>query len=114
MVDGALIDNLPVSVMAESGEGPIIAVDIRMGAPRPSGATRTPARVPLLSETLMRSLFFGARRGSALDEQVTLAITPHSAGVGLLEFHQIDRVREAGRLAAQEALAQLPDGLLGV
>jgi NTE family protein len=50
MVDGALVDNLPVSVMAESGSGPIIASDIRMGSARPAGAAppqrgHQPARV---------------------------------------------------------------------
>jgi predicted acylesterase/phospholipase RssA len=34
-------------------------------------------------------------------------------GVGLLEFHQIDAAREAGRLAAIAALEDAPTWLLG-
>ena len=37
-------------------------------------------------------------------------MTPDTRGIGLLEFHQIDRAREAGRLAGAavvEALEQL-------
>jgi NTE family protein len=112
MVDGALVDNLPVSVMAESGSGPIIASDVRMGSPRPAGAASARARLPLMGETLMRVMFFGARRGSAADAHVSLAVTPRSEGISLLEFHQIDRAREAGRVAAREALQQLPPELL--
>jgi NTE family protein len=36
-------------------------------------------------------------------------IKPRPDGVGLLEFHQLDVAREAGRAAAREALE---DGLL--
>ena len=36
-----------------------------------------------------------------------VVIRPDSAGVGLLEFHQIDQAREAGRTAAREALPQI-------
>jgi hypothetical protein len=31
-------------------------------------------------------------------------INPRNEGVGLLEFHQLDRAREAGRRAAHAAL----------
>jgi EmrB/QacA subfamily drug resistance transporter len=113
MVDGALVDNLPVSVMAHSGSGPIIASDIRMGTARPGDGSPAQPRPPLIGETLMRVMFFGARRGSAADEHVSLAITPRSEGISLLEFHQIDRAREAGRVAARAALQQLPPELLG-
>jgi NTE family protein len=40
-------------------------------------------------------------------------IEPEDLGVGFLEFHQIDRVREAGRRAAREALAAAPAHILG-
>ncbi len=40
-----------------------------------------------------------------------LLIQPRTPGIGLLEFHQLDAAREAGRIAAREALEQLPDAL---
>ena len=38
----------------------------------------------------------------------SLVITPESDGVGMLEWHQLDRMREAGRRAAVEALERAP------
>jgi NTE family protein len=35
-------------------------------------------------------------------------ITPRPDGVGLLEFHQLDAAREAGRAAARKALESAP------
>ena len=40
-----------------------------------------------------------------------LMIRPRAEGVGLLEFHQLDMAREAGRAAAREALERTPAGL---
>jgi predicted acylesterase/phospholipase RssA len=70
-------------------------------------------RIPALGETLMRSLFIGS--GGALqdarDAGATI-VTPSSMGVGLLEFHQLDRMVESGRQAGR-ALLEQSDGLLG-
>ena len=40
-------------------------------------------------------------------------ITPRADGVGLLEFHQLDQAREAGRAAAREALENAPKTIVG-
>ena len=40
----------------------------------------------------------------AAREHAQLVIKPRAEGVGLLEFHQLDAAREAGRIAAREAL----------
>ena len=40
-------------------------------------------------------------------------VTPATLGVGLLEFHQFDRMVQAGRVAAR-ALLEQSDGALGV
>jgi predicted acylesterase/phospholipase RssA len=34
-----------------------------------------------------------------------VVVTPESEGAGLLEFHQVDELRAAGRRAARQALA---------
>ncbi|HET9094876.1 MAG TPA: MFS transporter [Solirubrobacteraceae bacterium] len=110
VVDGAMVDNLPVGPMAELAEGPIIAVDIRAGlSERPSAASGA-QRLPPLAETLMRVMFLGNKLGAddALAD-VALLLRPRHDGIGLLEFHQIDRAREAGRRAVREALEQLED-----
>jgi predicted acylesterase/phospholipase RssA/CRP-like cAMP-binding protein len=44
LVDGSLIDNLPVATLAEMGEGPIVAVDVKaVPPPRPRSSRPTPA-----------------------------------------------------------------------
>jgi predicted acylesterase/phospholipase RssA len=109
-VDGGVMNNLPVSALSHE-EGPIIAVSISFGGSgRPPGAphrTGSP-RVPAIGDTLMRTMMMAS--GDAAErafEQADLVLRPSSDGVGLLEFHQIDRMRQAGREAARAALPQI-------
>ena len=114
-VDGSLVDNLPVRVMADMGEGPVIAVDVKPTAERPDGAPRPSGgvpRPPRLGETLTRVLLLGsANTSEAARRHADLVIKPRAEGVSLLEFHQIDVAREAGRAAAREALEEAPRSL---
>jgi EmrB/QacA subfamily drug resistance transporter len=120
-IDGSLVDNLPVQAMADLGEGPIIAVDVKASFERPPsdgrpgvepGGAEAPAergsgaeRPPSLGETLTRVLLLGSENTSnSARRYADLIIKPHADGVGLLEFHQLDAAREAGRAAAREAL----------
>jgi len=119
-VDGSLVDNLPVKAMADMGEGPIIAVDVKGTFERPKdspAAARArndrPPRPPSLGETLTRVLLLGSQNSSeAARRHADLVIKPRAEGVGLLEFHQLDTAREVGRVAARGALEQAPLGLL--
>ncbi len=76
LVDGGVLDNLPVETMAREAEGPVIAVDVNHAAPwRPSarvsgsrwrsGArsllTGAPAQLPHLAETMLRTIAAGSR-----------------------------------------------------
>jgi predicted acylesterase/phospholipase RssA len=108
--DGSLVDNLPVEEMAKLGEGPIIAVDVEATAEHPVDAEAPghdigPAPTPSLGETLTRVLLLGsANTSEAARRRADLVIEPRVDGIGLLEFHQIDAAREAGRAAARAAL----------
>jgi predicted acylesterase/phospholipase RssA len=108
LIDGSLVDNLPVGVMADLGEGPIIAVDVKASFDRPAGhsaATKEQARPPSLGETITRVLLLGsANTSDAARRHADLVIKPRAEGVGLLEFHQLEAARKAGRAAAREAL----------
>jgi NTE family protein len=56
----------------------------------------------------MRTMMLAS--GSASEQAMAdadLVLRPQAVGVGLLEWHQIDRMREAGREAARAALPQL-------
>src|SRR5581483_3924455 len=58
LVDGGVLDNLPVDAMAESTEGPIVAVDVaRRLEPADAEAQR---RLPSIVETLSRATLLGS------------------------------------------------------
>jgi EmrB/QacA subfamily drug resistance transporter len=110
-IDGSLVDNLPVQAMADLGEGPIIAVDVKASfesasdGRAPSERRTRVVRAPSLGETLTRVLLLGsANTSDAARRHADIIIKPRAEGVGLLEFHQLDAAREAGRAAARDAL----------
>ncbi len=107
LVDGGILDNLPVGALTERDEGPVVAVNIGMGGDAAPGGRRTdrPVRIPALGETLLRTMMIGSA-GAVEKARAAGAfvITPPALGVGLLEFHQLDRMVEAGRLAARSLL----------
>jgi hypothetical protein len=50
----------------------------------------------------------GSRRSYWVARELAyLVVRPHRDGVGLLEFHQLDRIVESGRRAAVEASPEL-------
>ncbi len=107
LVDGGVLDNLPVDTLTARDEGPVLAVNIAMGGGG-GGSRRTgPPRTPGLGDTLLRTMLIGSAGAvqSARAKGVTV-ITPAPMGVGLLEFHQLDIVIESGRFAARELLEQ--------
>nr|WP_245850444.1 MFS transporter [Mycobacterium angelicum] len=109
-VDGGVLDNLPVSALSGE-EGPLVAVAIGFGGETASARVQEssgPPRIPGIAETLMRTMMMGSRSAAASTmAEADVVIRPGSRGVGLLEFHQIDQAREAGRAATREALPQI-------
>jgi EmrB/QacA subfamily drug resistance transporter len=119
LVDGGVMNNLPVDVMAATGEGPVIAVDVttRYRPPTSDGKRRRAragangvwddhAPLPSVLETISRSLVLGSvDTEQAAREHADIVIQPVEPDVGMLEWHQLDRVRERGRRAAREVLA---------
>jgi predicted acylesterase/phospholipase RssA len=118
-IDGSLVDNLPVKALADMGEGPIIAVDVKATPKRPAngpvrarGRDDRPPRPPSLGVTVARLLLLGSENTSAAARRhADLVIRPRAEGVGLLEFGSLDTAREAGRAAARQALERAPDSL---
>ncbi len=104
-IDGGVLDNLPVRSL-DDDEGPILAVNIASAGGLSSRSG--PPRMPSLPETIMRSMLMGsAATIAAAREQATVVVTPDTRGIGLLEFHQIDRAVEAGRAAGRAAVEAL-------
>jgi NTE family protein len=117
LVDGSLLDNLPLGPMASSSEGPVLAVDIKGGEERPrapsAGEPTRSRRLPALTQTMSRiALLSSANTAEAARRLSDMTISVRVGGVGLLEFHQIDQSRRAGRLAALTALEDPPPWLV--
>jgi NTE family protein len=130
LIDGSLLDNLPLEPMSSSGEGPVLAIDIKGGEERPRRAetpspgdspaseqpspSDRPVRLPSLPETMARiALLSSANTDEAARRHADETIRVRVEGVGLLEFHQIDQARAAGRRAATAALEDAPEWLTG-
>jgi predicted acylesterase/phospholipase RssA len=135
VVDGGLIDNLPVGLMAAVHEGPIIAVDVSEvwdTAPgRNSGAVRHSTRrslpglrravtgtagdLPALSETIVRCMMFAsADTAAAARDHAQLVIRPEVSGIGLLDWRRLPEMRAAGIAAARKALQEKPEFVAGL
>ncbi len=111
LVDGGVLDNLPVSRMAAEGEGPLIACDVTQPEQR-SLAPGESLPVPSLMDTMMRLMLLGTTDTEAdARRYADLVIVPDHAGVGRTEFHLLDRMRDSGRRAAAAALEAAPPEL---
>ena len=131
LLDGGLLNNLPVDVMAGEGEGPMIASDVsaRFEEPvaAPLGGRRRIAELrartrawlvgrddplPSLPETIVRSIVLGSQDTAAIAARYAdVVIEPDVAHCGLLEWKKIDALVESGREAAAKALDAAPDSL---
>lgn len=107
LVDGGVLDNLPVRLLTERDEGPLLAVNIAMGSGGGGPARTGPPRMPSMGDTLLRVMMIGSGGAvQAARARGATVITPPPLGVGTLEWHQFDLVVEAGRMAARELLDQ--------
>jgi len=120
LIDGAILNNLPVELLTARDEGPIVVVNVPGGSAAPTGGggagpdRARNTRIPSLGETVMRTMLIG----SASSSRAALAagayvITPPALGVGLLEFHQFDVLVAAGRAAARRLLESTGGALTG-
>jgi NTE family protein len=125
LVDGGVLDNLPVGTMARSGEGPVIAVDVtgkmgdfkkpvrpgvaRLGRPVRRYLTGSESELPRLGETIVRTVTVGSiDTAEAARRHADLVIQPAVEGVGLLDWTRLESMMELGRAAARAALEQPP------
>jgi predicted acylesterase/phospholipase RssA len=127
LIDGGVLNNLPVDVMAATREGPVIAVDVttryrpptsdgqrRRRGPTVNGLWDNHTPRPSVLETISRALALGSvDTEQAAREHADIVIQPVEPDVGMLEWHQLDRVRERGRRAAREVLASTEVTLSG-
>ena len=102
LVDGGVLNNLPVDAMADTAEGPIVAIDV---VRRLEASDDGEAPLPSIVETLSRATVLGSvERAERNRELALLVITPDVQDVPLRDFRALDRAIEAGRVAARRAL----------
>ena len=123
LVDGGVLDNLPVARMAIMREGPVIASDVtaqpgsysqpaRKGRARLTNfarraLTNSEEPLPRLGDTIVRSITVASvDTVAAARSHADLVITPAVGEVGMLDWKRIDAVREMGRRATREVLAR--------
>jgi NTE family protein len=113
LIDGGVLDNLPVTTMAAEAEGPVIASDVNEPEQRVL-APGEPVPVPTLMDTLQRVMLLGtADTAETGRRHADLYIAPDQSSVGRMEFHMLDTMRESGRRAALSALETAPGSLFG-
>lgn len=106
------MDNLPTEAMATESGGPIIAVDVS----EPSVRSLPPGvdpEIPSLMETLYKVMLLSESDDRRRRSFADVIVRPDFEGVGILEFHMLDRMREVGRAAAAEALENAPASVFG-
>lgn len=107
LVDGGLIRNLPVDVMADMEEGPVVAVEVGGRFRAEEGPDGLPS-LPAIGETLMRSVMLGsAAAGEGVTDRADLLIEPEVAELKMLAFGDFDRAVEIGRAAGEAALGEV-------
>jgi predicted acylesterase/phospholipase RssA len=132
LVDGGVLNNLPVDLMPRD-EGPVIAVNVGSRSAPPPRPTRfrrprtraaaaavrrfvTGVEAPRLGfgQALMRSVVLdGADPAATLERHADMVIAPDVGGVDLLDWRSMPAMRAAGREAARAALDEAPAELLG-
>jgi predicted acylesterase/phospholipase RssA len=102
LVDGGVLNNLPIDAMADAAEGPIVAVDV---VRRLEASADDEPPLPSIMETLSRATVLGSvERAERNRDLALLVITPDAQDIPLRDFRSLDRAIEAGRAAARLAL----------
>jgi len=99
LVDGGLVDNLPVELARSLGGGPVVAVDFTTSEQHP-----VPQNV---LEVLLRSVdIMVSRSASRQRSAADLLITPELSAWGIADLSRADEFLAAGREAARQALSE--------
>jgi len=104
-VDGGVLDNLPIGVMAAEGEGPVLAVDV--AEPFGEGAA---VALPHIVDTVGRAMTIASRgRDDPARALAREVIVPDLGEIRMFDFRRLDELVERGRTAGRAAAARLVD-----
>jgi NTE family protein len=106
LVDGGVLNNVPVDVARKMGADVVIAVDL--------GAGPKTAQVNNLFENVAQSFFLAARQNTeAKLKQADVVIRPKVSEAGLLDFSRKKELLTLGTEAAEQALPEIRKKLGG-
>ena len=124
LVDGSLLNNLPIDIMRKMGGGKIIAVDVSQGKEMKStlehfpspweylskrifSRNKSPMDIPTILEVLARSAILSSNRQLQLSRKdADLYIRPPLDHFSLLEFKALTQIAEHGYTFTKELLQQ--------
>jgi NTE family protein len=118
LVDGGVVNNLPVDVMRENNRGPVVAVDVaRDLALTPAWLKQQMARPliqrllrpPLVSILMRAGTVSGEQQYRTQIQAADIAIAPALGAIDLRDWKAFEIAVEAGYGAARKAIAEHPD-----
>lgn len=105
LIDGGVLNNLPIDLMVADEPGPVIAVDVMRRIDLDELKANARTSLPTILETLSRATVLGSvERAEANRALARIVISPDVQEIALRDFRHLDRAVEAGRRAAEEAL----------
>ncbi len=109
LIDGAMLDPLPVDLMHAEGDGPIIAVDVSGRSARMekwiSRWQDPDAEPPTPMDVSVQALDLASIEAHARARHLADLLIEPVAPFGTLAFHRVDEIVETGREACEGALA---------
>jgi NTE family protein len=106
LIDGGVLNNLPIDLMVAAEPGPVVAVDVMRRIAIDEVATAPGSSMPSILETLSRATVLGSiERAEANRGLARIVITPDVQHVSLRDFRHLQAAVDEGRRAAEEALA---------
>jgi NTE family protein len=104
LVDGGVVDNIPIDVAREKGADLVVAVDISEDVGNVN--IKNLVDVLLQSTNIMFAVNVAHLRGAA-----DVLVTPKVGGIGMLDFTQRKQAMEAGIAAAREAAPRIREAI---
>jgi NTE family protein len=123
LVDGGVLNNLPIDVMADADEGPVIAIDVMSRWGQRWRERHDPARwqssiwarlgwrdpLPTIVETIAAASGLGSWQHTARNRhRAALEIVPELVRFELFDWASLDDLVREGRRAGEEALKAQP------
>lgn len=106
LVDGGVLNNLPVDIMVADEPGPVIGVDVMRRLDIGDADAGSQLLLPTILETLSRATVLGSvERAETNRALADLLITPDVQDISLRGFRSLTQAVDAGRRAAEDALA---------